>query len=872
MRAFNKYYLDWQRIKQLTNMSYKPILDKLKLSSNTNFIGQGYTKSITPNLITNHFLENPKVYTPYTPYQSEISQGRLELLHNYQTMISEICKQDISVSSMLNTGQTSMDLVSISSTFNKSKTIYVHENLNQSVLNCMTTRATHQNMDIIKFKDVEDINIDDANSIFIQNPDSIGNILNNNLFNDVPNTIPKIILTDLMPIIHYDIDTHNYDFCFGNGGSFGIPMGYGGPQPAFLSSKIEHIRKLPGKIVGKSIDKHELDSYRLALQTREQHIKREKATSNICTNQALLANMSVAWYMYHGRDNVKEIANDIYEKTLYLKNSVRGDMLNDTFFDTLSFSSDIYNQNDLNKLCEDGFSVFKNPLKNHISITIDETHTYDDIDRLIDYLKPTNYFSLVYKFKGPVPLPKPLRDSDYCHQDIFNDYNQEQKLARYLYSLEKKDFSLLDGMIPLGSCTMKYNSPESMKDIVNPIYNCHPFEPIEKTPYGPIINNVSKKLKELSGFDEIFYGSQSGAMGEYAGLTTMINYMKDNGFPNKKIILLPDSCHGTNSASSVLAGLEIKNLKTNKEGDIDLEAFDSIMDEYGDDVIGAMITFPSTLGIFEDNIEYIINKIHDHNGLVYMDGANFNAILGNIIPSELGFDLCHFNLHKTFCIPHGGGGPGMGPIGVTNKLKPYLPQFNPFTNSQSISTNKYGSSVLLNIVNHYLSNMSIHDLKATATYNIENTRYIISELEKNYKIMYTNKKRAHEFIIDTSSFKSQNILEQDIAKRLIDYGFHPPTMSWPIKNSLMIEVTETETIDEIDRFILAMNMIFEEIWAFPEILKNAPHTIKDITQWNYDYSIEKACFPLGNSQKENKFWPSRNRINDIYGDKNIIKR
>ena len=860
MRSFNKYYLDWSRIKQLTNLSYKPIIDKFKQSSNTNFIGQGYSKSITPQLITNHFLQNPNIYTPYTPYQSEISQGRLELLYNYQTMISQINKHDVSVASLIDNGQAAMDLVSISNSFNKSNTIYVHDNFNQSVLNCINTRAKHQNMTIKRFQLPEEIG-NDANCIFIQNPDSIGNIIEKNLFSNIDPKVPKICLSNLMANVYYDLDTDNYDFCFGNGGNFGIPMGYGGPQPTFLSSKKEYLRKLPGKIIGKSIDKYDKPSYRMALQTREQHIKREKATSNICTNQALLANMSVAWYMYHGRDDVIGIAEDIYDKTLYLRDNLGGPSINKSFFDTITINKNSYKFPELEN---SSINVFEN--LNTISITIDQTHSYEDIDNLLSYINPNNCINFnITNFKYP------RRNKDYLNEDIFNNYNQEQTLARYLTKLQKKDYSLLDGMIPLGSCTMKYNSPESMAQITEPKYNIHPWTSIDETPFEIIIENVSNKLKELSGFDNIFFGSQSGAMGEYAGLTTIRNYLDTHNLEHKNIILLPDSCHGTNSASCNLAGFDIINLKTNKDGDIDLEEFDAIMIKHGENIAGAMITFPSTLGIFEDNIKYIVDSIHDNKGLVYMDGANYNAILGNIIPTDIGFDICHFNLHKTFCIPHGGGGPGMGPIGVTKELIEYLPKFDPYNNVESISTNKYGSAVLLTIVNHYLSNMTMYDLKATSSYNIENTKYIISQLEEKYNILYKNKKRAHEFIIDTSEFKQYGIGEQDISKRMIDYGFHPPTMSWPVKNSLMIEITETESTEEINRFIESMLKIHDEIINIPTILTNSPHTIEDILKWNNEYSIEQACFPLGNSQKENKFWPSRNRIDDIYGDKHMNK-
>ena len=492
MRHFNKNYLNWDRITSLTNMVYKPLLN---INSNNNilnktFIGQGYTKSITPNLIVNHFLQNPKIYTPYTPYQSEISQGRLELFYNYQTMISEINKQDISVASLIDTGQAAMDLVSISKTFNKSKNIYVHENFNQSILNCMNTRAKHQGMNIKKFKYTDDIDLNDTNSIFIQSPDNIGNIIDLEYIETIPKNIPKILHCNLMSNIYYDINSDKYDFCFGNGGNFGIPLGYGGPQPIFLSSKKEYIRKLPGKIVGKSVDTHNKESYRLALQTREQHIKRERATSNICTNQALLAGMSVAWYIYHGKNEVRNIANDIYSKTQYLNDNLNGNIINDSFYDTITINNKMFNKNILNDLDNNSINYFKHTNSSrypNISFTIDETHTINDIDNLLKYLD-YNTSNLNFNFNTSNNKTLKKRNLNYLNQDIFNNWNQEQKIARYLSSLEKKDFSLLDGMIPLGSCTMKYNSPESMAEVSDPKYNIHPWIDINKTPLGQYYN------------------------------------------------------------------------------------------------------------------------------------------------------------------------------------------------------------------------------------------------------------------------------------------------------------------------------------------------------------------------------------------------
>ena len=849
-----------------------------KLSKPLYLIGQGFNNSYCPIFIKNHFLRNPHIYSPYTPYQAEISQGRLELSFKYQEMIKDINNMDIATTSMIDCGQISMDLISLMKNYNKRNIIYYQESINQVVKNCLNTRASHQNVELRSFSDQREIqsqllNNQNISGIFFQNPTNIGDTQDLSWIKNLKKIDDKVIFacnTDLMySIIHTPVGDYGFDFAFGNGGNFGIGLNFGGPQPAFLAANKKFIRHVPGKIVGKSVDINNRDCYRLSLQTREQFIKREKATSNICTNQALLANMSLIWTMYNGSEGLTRIANGILDKTTYFNDKLKNNgiyTLNKSFFNTITLK----NNNEMtNKLLENNIYPYYND--NLLSFSFDETIEEDDINKVanlvIDNYKNTEY--TIYSVNYTTPESKKREDLP-LKSNIINKNLSEQDMLRYLNHLANKDYSLMNGLIPLGSCTMKHTPVDSMNKVLDENMNIHPYVPIENTPYKDIYDNLSKKLCLLTGFKKIFYQSQSGAMGEYSGLTTIRNYHNDD---NRKYILMPKSAHGTNPSSTTLAGYKVINLNETKDGMIDLYDFYDKVDEYNNQIAGLMITYPSTYGLFEENIKEIIDKIHEISGLVYMDGANMNALIGRKpLVADIGFDLCHFNLHKTFAIPHGGGGPGMGPIAVSSKLEKYLPEFSPVSEVSSISTVPYGSGLIVQISEDYINKLFERDLNMFHQNLLDRTKTIIIKLSTKYDIYHNDSNnRAHEFIINTSKFKKFGISEIDISKRLLDYGFHSPTNSWPIFQSLMIEITETESDEEINRFINAMLQIYDEIHTNSNILLNAPHTQYDVANWKYQYSIMKGCYPLGEEQIDKKFWPTINRVNERFGDSELLR-
>lgn len=838
-------------------------------------IGQGFTNCIVPSFIQNHYITNPHVYTPYTPYQAEISQGRLEMLYNYQTLIQDITTMDVAVASMIDNGQVGMDIATLMKQKTKRDIIYVQDTLNIPLLNCIRTRAKHQNINLLTFsgeESFEKVNLDKVAGLFVQTPDLYGSIVNLSFIQELKNKNPKLLVachSDLMYLVGYDSQADNgIDFMFGNGGNMGVGLHYGGPQPAFLASKKEHLRQLPGRIIGESIDKHGEPAFRMALQTREQHIKRERATSNVCTSQALLANMSATWCLYHGEEGLVNIHNNIKNNTELFKNKIslisQNQLTSETFNSvTLNFSD----KRAAYYLAMHNIYPYKINDEKTLTFTFDETHTKDDIDRLISVI----YTTLVpTKFHSSYSKNHISERSDFQLTNK-NILSNEQSMMRYLHNLQIKDYSLMNGMIPLGSCTMKHTPHEPMAKMLEPKYNIHPYIDHDLTPHADIINELSYDLCYLTGFDHISFQSQSGAMGEYSGLTTIRNYLNDE---NRNIILMPKSAHGTNAASAVLSGCKPIYINETKDGAIDMKHFWSLIEKHNDNICALMITYPSTYGLFEENIQSITKIIHDIGGQVYLDGANMNALVGmeNKV-ATLGFDVCHFNLHKTFCIPHGGGGPGMGPIGVKEHLIPHVPKFSTTDNCYSISTSPYGSGSLLMIPHHYIKKHNDNDWVNHHNHLINTTKIVIHQLTPYYKIFHNESTlRAHEFILDINPIKRDyGINEVDISKRLMDYGFHAPTMSWPIPGGIMIEITETEDEEEIRRFIDALIMIKLEIINTPNILKNAPHTQKDLLAWNYDYSVKKACFPV-KGQESYKYWPTKNRIDDVYGDKLMNKK
>ena len=867
----------------LKGISEKKALDLLNNIMNKNknvkyLIGKGFNNNNIPSSIKRNILMNPKWYTPYTPYQAEISQGRLESLYNYQTMIKEITQLPLSNASLLDIGSTSAEVLSMSNSFHKNKrnNYIVSNKMHPYILDILKLKSEINEIDLNIIDNINDANINNNTiGIMFQYPDTYGEI---NIPYDIIEEAKKLnsivsCSTDLLALNYYKSPGEiGADISFGTAQRFGIPYYYGGPHPAFISTTNDFIRLMPGRIVGKTIDNNNDDCFRLALQSREQHIKKDKATSNICTSQALLANISAMYAIYHGNDGINKIANYIKNLTLELRNSLtdlRINIVNKNHFDTITIESKYAKEyyDKLKKFNYIGFYDISDP--NKLSLSLDETFDKQDV-------KAISYIISLCKIDGNNKLIKIntndnlIRKSPYLSSNVFNIYNNENDLTRYIYRLTKKDYTLTEGMIPLGSCTMKLNASFQLEPMTwEKVMNCHPFAPKEYVQgYLELINNLGKKLKEITGFDAISFQSNSGAMGEYTALLCIKKYFENT----RNVCLIPKSAHGTNFSSASLANFKI--VKFDDELFNDITEFDKFVSNYKNDLGVMMITYPNTNGTFQENIESICRVIHYYGGLVYMDGANMNALAGVQKPAELGMDFCHLNLHKTFCIPHGGGGPGMGPILCKKEFEKYLP-VNRYQSDKkdmkdsigSITTSLYSSASILTIPYLYLLNVGNEGLIKNTNKAIENANYLRDNLKKYYKI---NENVAHEFILDVSEFKIIN--EVDISKRLIDYGFHPPTMSWPVKGALMIEPTESESKEELDRFIKAMINIRAEIDMLPTILKNAPHPIKLVRgNWNYGYSMREAFYPLPYLE-ENKFWPETSRVNDIYGDKLFYKK
>jgi len=867
---------------------------KTMMKKNNNiksYYGQGYHSNILPNVINRTVLENPKWYTPYTPYQSEISQGRLESLYNYQTMISELTNLPVTNASLLDESISAVESLNMSYNYYKSpRTQYFCSNdCHPQIIDILKHRAKILDIDLV-IDDINNIKINDnLFGALIQYPNTYGHI---NPYEDIvqdlnTNNILVSCSSDILSLfLLKPPGSWGVDICFGTTQRLGSPMWFGGPHASFISTKPELIRLMPGRIIGKSKDVFEDDVYRIALQTREQHIKKDKATSNICTSQALLANLSSMYTIYNGKNGVINIANEIHDKTKYLANKLSSlgyTIPGTTFFDTIFIKLNPKLSDKINIfLLSKGIAIRK--VDNGIIISLDETTTDEDISYLIKLLSifckdNCNLAGeILNKFNG---LGKFRRNDTFLNQNIFNNYTTESKFTRYVNKLSDKDYGLTHGMIPLGSCTMKLNSVTELLPLGwNELQNCHPYIRNNYFGYHEMISELGELLCDITGFDDISFQSNSGAMGEYAGLLCIKKYHEDKNEKNRKICLIPESAHGTNFSSASLAGLQIVKFNDN----IGDEEFKNLVKKYKDDLFGLMITYPNTYGIFAENIKFITNTIHQHGGLVYMDGANMNAQIGYTSPETCGADVCHLNLHKTFCIPHGGGGPGMGPILVNEKLKPFLPKTEQVdildTSVERISSSEWSSASILSISYLYLKMMGSDGLKQATNIAILNANYIMSRLKDKYEIAFTNDKGrvGHEFIINLKKYNKIGITENDIAKRLIDYSFHPPTMSWPIPGTIMIEPTESESLDELDRFCEAMLNIHKELEEIDigkyeqdnNVFVNAPHTIKHTINWDFPYSIEKGCFPV-NSLYDCKLWASVGRVDNIYGDKILLK-
>ena len=882
-------------------------------------IGLDYNDSILPNVIGRNLLENPKWYTAYTPYQAEISQGRLESLFNYQTLISELTQLPVSNCSLLDTGSASVEAINIAIDRHryKRKTMFCSDDVHPHLLEIIKTRCKILDVNLVVDK-LENINInDDLFGVYFSYPNTYGQInFHQELINKLnDNQTTVISQNDLMSLLLLKPPGElGVDISLGSTQRFGLPLWYGGPHSAFFAMNERFLRKMPGRIIGESIDNSGNSAYRMTLQTREQHIKKERATSNICTSQALLANTSSMYAIYHGKEGLINISKQINYLTSLLNNTLKGLSYNvnhDFRYDTVFVNLiDTRKEKIFSKLLQNGIEVRR--IDNGILIVLNEKTDLLVINKIIkifrndlDYPVLSNYVlcNSINDNDNDNDIDKKmiidqinsegeqlldfnsnlLRNDDFLNQKIFKYHKTETEMLRYINNLVSKDYSLTNGMIPLGSCTMKLNATTQMLPLSwSSIQNQHPFQSEIPTGYKNMINELNTYLLDITGMDAISYQPNAGSMGEYTGLLCIQKYHQINSSNVRNICFIPESAHGTNFASAKLVNMKIVKFDDN----MSLDEFRELVSKYGDTVSSLMITYPNTYGIFDENIKEIIDIIHEAGGLVYMDGANMNAQCGYTSPGACGADVCHLNLHKTFCIPHGGGGPGMGPIAVNNKLKPFLPSniiqnksYNEDDNTIGmITSSNYSSASLLTIPYLYFKLMGSEGIKLATEQAILNANYLKKKLENHYCVHSVNEYGlvGHEFIIDLSEFKSFGITDKDIAKRLIDYSFHPPTMSWPVPNSLMIEPTESEDQNELDRFVEALINIREEISEIERgiyekdnnLLVNAPHCQQDLLNWTYPYSIERAIFPV-TSLKNNKHWPTHNRINDVYGDKNL---
>jgi glycine dehydrogenase len=872
-----------------------------------NYIGQGYYDTITPSVILRNIFENPAWYTQYTPYQAEISQGRLESLLNFQTVVSDLTALPIANASLLDEATAAAEAMAMFfNTLNKDihsvqrPKFFVDTETFPQTKDVVITRAKPIGIEVV-FGDYKTAVIDDSYfGALVQYPNDKGSIEDFRSFiNKVHEAGAYVAMaTDLLALTLLTPPGElGADVALGTAQRFGVPMGYGGPHAAFFAAKDEFKRNLPGRIIGVSVDAQGNRALRMALQTREQHIKREKATSNICTAQALLANLAAMYAVYHGPDGLRNIAKKVSILANALASQLRAkgyEVVNDYFFDTVVFRS--ANSASLRATAESKNINFRYFTGGLVGISLDETTTYSnvlDILLLLDEGSDTSSegFS-IHEDDTLDNIPTSLtRTSEYLMHPVFNSHHSETLMMRYIRMLESKDFSLVHGMIPLGSCTMKLNAASEMMPLSWAHWSkMHPFAPTSQAEgYGFIVRELSQYLCEITAFDACSLQPNSGAQGEYAGLLTIKEFHEANGEGHRNVMLIPISAHGTNPASAVMCGMKVVVVKALENGYIDVEDLKAKATQHAADLAGIMITYPSTYGVYEETVIEITDIVHSHGGQVYMDGANMNAQVGLTAPGLIGADVCHLNLHKTFAIPHGGGGPGMGPICVKSHLAKHLPGHVIFSDGNAagkdagaVSAAPFGSASILLISYAYIRMLGWDGVRMATEYAILNANYMLARLKGKYDILYTNHHGAcaHEFIVDLRPFKKTAEIEAvDVAKRLMDYGFHAPTMSFPVPGTIMIEPTESEDKKELDRFCDSLLSIRNEIALVEENkldrkdnpLKNAPHTMFGVCsdEWQKPYSREMAAFPM-QVIKENKFWPSVSRVNDTYGDRNLI--
>lgn len=873
------------------------------------YIGLGYYDTLTPNVILRNVLENPGWYTAYTPYQAEIAQGRLEALINFQTMVTDLTGRELANASLLDEGTAAAEAMSMFHALRRGKkrkkanTFFISELAHPQTIDVIKGRAEPLGIRIV-VGDHNKLDVTDPGlfGILLQYPGTDGSVEDySGLIEAAHEHENKVVVTaDLLSLtLLTPPGEMGADVVAGSTQRLGVPMGYGGPHAAYFATREEYKRKIPGRIIGVSQDTEGNPVYRMALQTREQHIRREKATSNICTAQVLLAVIAGFYAVYHGPAGLRRIAARIHGLTKVMHKGLKQlgfRVEKDLYFDTLKIS--LTDKEQQHKLREAALSHKVNLRyfeEAAVGISFDETKDLDHVRELLSLfatLSSKENTTDVEKFSEEVAVDYPealTRTSSYLEHPVFNLYHSEHEMLRYLKELENRDLSLVHSMISLGSCTMKLNATSEMIPLTWPEFGkLHPFAPEDQAEgYHELFAKLEHQLEEITGFDAVSLQPNSGAQGELAGLMTIRAYHKHRGEAHRNVTIVPDSAHGTNPASAVMAGMKVVITKCDENGNINLEDLREKAEKHKDNLAALMVTYPSTHGVFEEDIKEICQLVHKNGGLVYMDGANMNAQVGYTSPAEVGADVCHLNLHKTFCIPHGGGGPGMGPIAVTKELKPFLPG-NAVVSAgganaiSGISAAPWGSASILTISYAYIKMMGAEGLTRATEMAILNANYLKDRLKDHYPILYTGKngRTAHEFIVDLRPFKqSANIESIDIAKRLMDYGFHAPTMSFPVPGTLMIEPTESESKQELDRFCEAMISIREEIGevengeadAENNVLKNAPHTMRVAmaAEWKHPYSRDKAIFPL-DYLRFNKFWPAVSRVDDAYGDRNLM--
>ncbi len=855
----------------------------------TNFIGQGYYGTLMPSVIQRNILENPGWYTAYTPYQAEISQGRLAMLLNFQQMIIDLTGMDISNASLLDEPTAcaeAMMMAKRANKKNKSNQFLIDVNTHPQTITILQTRAKPLGIKLI-IKDIQNDDFNDCFACLMQYPGTNGEVrdLTSDIDSAKNRNVLSIVACDLLALTLIKTPAEmGADIAVGSSQRFGVPMGFGGPHAAFLSTRDAFRRMIPGRLIGMSQDVLGNPAMRMSLQTREQHIRRDKSTSNICTAQVLLAVLAAAYGIYHGAKGLKKIALSVHAKASNLAKSLVDlgfELATGQFFDTMTINTtdavslfNVAQSNNINlRLIND----------NQLSIALDETTTIDDLSHLLSTLSGSKACCFQLEIL-PLSISKDsLRTSDYLTHPVFSNYHCETEMMRYLKRLENKDIALNHSMIALGSCTMKLNAATQMYPItLLGFSNLHPYAPESQTQgYQRLFKDLELALAEVTGYDAVSLQPNAGSQGEFAGLLAIKSYHQSRGEGERNICLIPQSAHGTNPASAVMAGMKVVIVKCDESGNIDIQDLTTKAEKYADKLSAIMVTYPSTHGVFEVEIKQICEIIHTHGAQVYLDGANLNAMVGITRMGEFGADVSHINLHKTFAIPHGGGGPGMGPIGVKAHLKAFLPGNPLIKESNAVSAAMYGSASILPISWSYIKLLGKYGMQRSTEVAIVSANYIASELKGYFPILYQGEHNmvAHECIIDIRPLKEQSgISEEDIAKRLMDYGFHSPTMSFPVAGTLMIEPTESESLREINRFIKAMISIYTEIqkiikgeWSKDNNpLKNAPHTAVEMAgKWQYPYSREEALYPV-NSLKQNKYFPPVKRIDNVYGDRHLF--